>query len=51
MAELLLLALLSIANDRIRGAASEKEYEDTLRVHAVFESAAAALHAVRCEKE
>ena len=31
MAELLLLALLPIANDRIRGAASEKEYEDTLR--------------------
>ena len=31
MAELLLLALLPIANDRMRGAASEKEYDDALR--------------------
>ena len=27
----MLLALLPIANDRMRGAASEKEYEDALR--------------------
>ena len=27
----MLLALLPIANDRMRGAALEKEYEDTLR--------------------
>ena len=31
MAEPLLLALLPIANDRMRGAALKKEYEDTLR--------------------
>ena len=29
----MLLAMLPIANDRMRGAASEKEYEDALRRH------------------